>query len=182
MTKRRHFLRTSAFGFFGSSMFSLPAILNAESRDQGSIVRQPGECDTYFVRENTPITIHISKSGDNVPGVSLCSEELQAGSIIPTHKHINEDEYFYFMSGTGIIIVDDKEFSFKQGTSGFVQRNTWHSIKNTGNDIVSFQFGYSPAGFEDFFRQIGTPKGQPFKQKPKDEFNSIATKFGMVFK
>ena len=182
MIKRRHFLGTSAFGVFGSTMFSMPAILKTEYPDTGSVVKQQEECETYFVRENTPITIYISKNGDNVPTVSLCSEELQAGSIIPTHKHIHEDEYFYFMSGTGIIIVDDKEFTFKPGTSGFVQRDTWHSIKNTSNEIVSFQFGYSPAGFEDFFRQIGTPKDQQFKQKSKDEFDAIAKKFGMVFR
>jgi len=43
-------------------------------------------------------------------------------------------------------------------------------------------FVLSPAGFEDFFRQIGTPKGQPFKQKPKEDFGAICRKFGMVFK
>lgn len=182
MLKRRKFLRKSAFGLFGSTVFSLPMTLKAEHLDTGSLVKQPEQCDTYFVRENTPITIHISKHGDNVTTVSLCTEELQAGSVIPTHKHINEDEYFYFISGSGIIVANDIESAFKPGTSGFIPRNTWHSIKNTSTETVLFQFGYSPAGFEDFFRQIGTPKGQQFKQKPKEEYDLIAKKFGMVFR
>jgi mannose-6-phosphate isomerase-like protein (cupin superfamily) len=182
MIKRRKFLRTSAFGLFGSTVISLPTILKAEHFDTGSLIKQPDQCETYFVRENTPITIHISRNGDNVSTVSICTEEIQAGSVIPTHKHINEDEYFYFISGSGIIIANDIEFPFKSGTSGFVPRNTWHSIKNTSTDKVLFQFGYTPSGFEDFFRQIGTPKGQQFKQKPKDEFDLIAKKYGMVFR
>jgi len=182
MIKRRHFLRASAFGIFGSSVFSLPTTLKAEQLDTGSIVKQPEQCETYFVRENTPITIHISKHGDNVPTVSVCTEELNPGSNIPTHKHLNEDEYFYFISGTGLIVANDIESPFKPGTSAVVPKNTWHSIKNTGTESVIFQFGYSPAGFEDFFRQVGTPKGLQFKQKPKDEFDNITKKFGMVFR
>ena len=67
------------------------------------------------------------------------------------HKHLHSDEYFYFLSGTGTVIIKDKESTFKAGTSAFVPRNTWHSIKNTGSESVHMLFGFSPVGFEDFF-------------------------------
>ena len=160
----------------------MPATLCAGQPDAVPVVKQSAQCEIFFVRENTPITIHLSKKSDNVSTFSICTEELLPGGVIPAHKHINEDEYFYFISGTGIIIADEKESSFKPGTSAFVPKNTWHTIKNAGTDKVFFQFGYSPAGFEDFFRQIGTPEGQRFKQKPKEVIDAIAGKFGMVFR
>jgi len=182
MTKRRDFIKTSALSVFGSSLVFVPTVTNAQSNISSHIVKQPEDCETFFVRENTPITFHITKMGDNILPVSICTEQIQPGGQIPVHKHLYADEYFYFLKGSGIITGNDAESSFKSGTSAFVPKNTWHGIKNTGSEEVYLLFGFSPAGFEDFFRQIGTPKGQPFKQKPKDEYEAICRKFGMVFK
>ena len=146
------------------------------------MVKQPEDCEIFFVRENTPITFHISKSTDQISSFSLLSEELLPGAFIPVHKHIKEDEYFFFSQGTGVITIDEAPFEFKPGTTAFVPKNTWHTLRNTGDGKVLFSFGYSPAGFEGFFREIGTPKGQPFKQKPKEEFDAISKQYGMVFK
>ncbi len=182
MIKRRHFLKASALSALGSSFIVIPSALKAGSSDPSPVVKQPEQCETFFVRENTPITFHLSKVSDNIQNVSVCTEVIQQGGSIPTHKHVYSDEYFYFISGTGTITANDVETPFKPGTSAFVPGNTWHSLKNTGVENVFLVFGYSPSGFEDFFRQIGTPKEQPFKQKPKEEFDAICQKFGMVFK
>ena len=90
--------------------------------------------------------------------------------------------FLYFKKGNGIIEIDGVEFPVKPGTSGLVPRATWHSIQNNSSDTLMFTFGYSPAGFEDFFRQIGTPKGLPFKAKTAREILKIAGKYGMVYK
>ena len=66
--------------------------------------------------------------------------------------------------------------------SGLVTRSTWHSIANNSSDLLIFTFGYSPSGFEDFFRKIGTPKGSVFKAKTQEEILLIAAKYGMVYK
>ena len=52
-------------------------------------------------------------------------------------------------------------------------KGTWHGLNNTGKELLVFTFGYSPAGFEDFFRQIGTLKNVPFKAKTKEEFKFL---------
>ena len=124
----------------------------------------------------------LFRSNDSTDTISLCTEEIQPGGKIPVHKHLHEDEFFFFQKGVGIIDIDGVEFPIKPGTSGFVPRVTWHSIYNNGPDTLIFTFGYSPAGFEDFFRQIGTPKGMPLKAKTKEETLLIAEKYGMVFK
>jgi mannose-6-phosphate isomerase-like protein (cupin superfamily) len=155
-------------------------LIQAESKN--GIVRQPEEGETFFVRENTPITIQISKKVDSVETISLCTEEILPGNKIPVHKHLNEDEFFIFLKGSGTIEIDGVEFPVKPGTSGLVPRATWHSIYNNSSELLIFTFGYSPAGFEDFFRQIGTAKGVPFKAKTTQEISLIAGKYGMVYK
>jgi len=182
MKNRRNFLKTSALSISAIPFISVQQSSFNNLINETAIIKQPEECETFYVRENTPITFHLSKTTDNIFSVSLLTEELIPGSIIPVHKHLNEDEYFFFLSGSGEITVDDTTFKFKPGTTGFVPKNTWHTIKNSGNEKVVFCFGYSPAGFEGFFREVGTPKDQEFKPKPKDEFDKIAKKYGMVFK
>jgi len=182
MKNRREFLHLSSIGFLSPLMASIhePNVFQAESKS--GFVRQPEDGETFFVRENTPITIQISKKVDSVENISLCTEEILPGNKIPVHKHLNEDEFFIFLKGTGTIEIDGQEFPVKSGTSGLVPRATWHSIKNNSSELLIFTFGYSPAGFEDFFRQIGTPKGIPFRAKTTQEISLIAAKYGMVYK
>lgn len=175
-------MQSSVSGLLGSMLGSFPELSFAGTQNNGGFVLQPDEGETYFVRENTPITIKISKKTHKVESISICTEEIPPQSSIPIHKHLNEDEMFYFHQGSGAFILDDREFSVSMGSTALVLKGTWHGFKNTGNEPVLFTFGYAPAGFEDFFRQIGTPKGTPFKAKPAEEFKAVAAKYGMVYK
>ena len=151
MKTRRHFIQTA---FLGLAAPAIPpaSLLYPSSSQTTGIVVQPDEGDTYLVRENTPLTIKISKRSHGIDSISVCTEVIPAGGGIPVHKHLNEDESFFFMQGSGIITVGEKEFKVAAGTSAFVPKNTGHSFKNSGTEPVVFTFGYSPAGFEDFFR------------------------------
>jgi hypothetical protein len=47
-------------------------------------------------------------------------------------------------------------------------------LQNNGSENIQMRFGYTPSGFEGFFREVGTPVGQPFIKKTKDERRAIA--------
>jgi mannose-6-phosphate isomerase-like protein (cupin superfamily) len=182
MKNRREFLQAATCGLFGPLITSMPQLNSARNQNKKGVVRQPEDGETYYVRENTPITIQVSKKTDDLDSISICTEEILPGNGIPVHKHLNEDEFFIFQKGAGIIDLNGEEFPVKAGTMGFVPRATWHSIKNTSPQLLIFTFGYSPSGFEDFFRKIGTPKGTTFKAKTTEEIKRIAEKYGMVYK
>jgi len=175
ITTCKHFSAIAACGLF------LPANA-AHTAFSSGIVRQPEEGETFFVRPNTPITICISKRSDSNPPISFCLEEIQPGDAIPEHKHLHEAEFFFFFSGSGKFIIDERAAEIKPGTCALVPENTFHAVKNTGTDILKFAFGFSPAGFEDFFKQIGTPAGLPFKAKTPAEMKQLAAQYGMVYK
>jgi mannose-6-phosphate isomerase-like protein (cupin superfamily) len=181
MKNRRNFLQAAAIGLL-APMVSLPKLAIANELNNHGIVMQPGDGETYFVRENTPITIKVSKRTDDIDSVSICTEEIPSGGGIPIHKHLNNDELFFFHKGKGTFILDEKEIQVEEGSTAFVPKGTWHGLKNTGSELLIFTFGFSPAGFEDFFRQIGTLKGTPFKAKTKEEIKVLAKKYGMLYK
>jgi len=182
MKNRRNFLKTSAAGIMGMSLAAGHKSYGAAPVKTAPLVRQPEQADTYLIRDDTPITIVLSKTRDNLEGMSLCFEELLPSAAIPTHKHLHADEYFHFITGTGVVIIEDKETPFKPGTVAFIPRGMWHSIKNSGVSKAFFSFGFSPAGFEDYFKEAGTPQGQPFKPKSAQELAALAAKYGMVYK
>ena len=63
---------------------------------------------------------------------------LDSGSSIGYHRHDSETEYYFILSGTGIVNDDGKEVDVKQGDSIITGNGASHSIKNTGSVPLVF--------------------------------------------
>lgn len=63
---------------------------------------------------------------------------LEVGSSIGLHTHINEEEVYYILSGTGTITDNQSSYEVFQGDSVLTGHNMSHSIKNTGNENLEF--------------------------------------------
>jgi len=63
---------------------------------------------------------------------------LNPGSSIGYHRHDSETEYYFILSGTGIVNDDGKEVEVKQGDSVITGNGASHSIKNTGSVPLVF--------------------------------------------
>jgi quercetin dioxygenase-like cupin family protein len=74
----------------------------------------------------------------------------------PMHVHHNEDETFYVLEGEVTVFSGDERVELRAGDYGFVPRGTSHAylvVSERARMLVTF----SPAGFEDFFLEIGVP-------------------------
>lgn len=63
---------------------------------------------------------------------------LEPGSSIGYHKHESETEYYFILSGTGIVNDDGKEVGVNAGDSVVTGNGASHSIKNTGSVPLIF--------------------------------------------
>jgi mannose-6-phosphate isomerase-like protein (cupin superfamily) len=63
---------------------------------------------------------------------------LDQGCSIGYHRHDSETEYYFILSGTGIVNDDGKEVDVKQGDSIITGNGSSHSIKNTGSVPLVF--------------------------------------------
>ncbi len=179
--QRKKFVKTAGAGVFLPLLFDWSAKKTEIQSADSVLVKNKNQTETWFVREQTPIRIFISRDTDSIHSISLCSERMLPGSSIPIHKHLNEDEYFYFLSGEGLFHAEGKEIAIRTGSVAFVPKNTWHGLKNSGSEELVFVFGYTPGGFEDFFRKIGSREGELFIARPKAEIINWAAHFGMVY-
>ena len=63
---------------------------------------------------------------------------LNPGCSIGYHRHDSETEYYFILSGTGIVNDDGKEIDVKQGDAIITGNGASHSIKNTGSVPLIF--------------------------------------------
>jgi mannose-6-phosphate isomerase-like protein (cupin superfamily) len=73
----------------------------------------------------------------------------------PLHRHHNEDEYSYVLEGRiGAQLGDEIVFA-NVGDLIFKPRNQWHTFWNAGDSPARILEIISPAGFEQYFREMG---------------------------
>ena len=94
--------------------------------------------------------------GDATGGAfSLVEHPLPPRALgAPVHTHRNEDEYSYVLEGTLGALLGDEVVTAGPGTWVFKPRDQWHTFWNAGDEPCEIVEIISPAGFEDFFREL----------------------------
>jgi mannose-6-phosphate isomerase-like protein (cupin superfamily) len=72
----------------------------------------------------------------------------------PLHRHTREDEYSYVLEGTLGALLGDEVVSAGPGSWVYKPRDQWHTFWNDGDTPCEIIEIISPAGFEEFFRQL----------------------------
>ncbi len=74
---------------------------------------------------------------------------LKPGQKMGVHGHLNTEETFYFVAGSGKMIVNDHEHDANTGDAFLVEKQEKHDIYNTGKVDLKFVFVKSPYLPED---------------------------------
>lgn len=178
---RKKFIQSSSLGIFGLLSWQSINALNPSSQD--AVIVHASEGETYWIgARNSPLTIKIAKDRHGNNSMSFCTEIIAPGEGIPVHKHLNEDELIFVHTGEGILVADEERISVKTGSVALIPKGCWHSIENTGQDTFTMVFSYSPAGFEGYFREMGSPAGTPWQPKTKEVYEALNKKWGIIYK
>jgi mannose-6-phosphate isomerase-like protein (cupin superfamily) len=181
MISRRQFVGQGSVGVLASFMLPLFAYCKTTSDFEGLVVTEE-EGEAYRLRDGrASVKIKISKQ-QGATSISLLASVVATNDAILVHKHMNEDEFIFIRQGSGIFTLGEKEHAVKSGSVILIPKGVWHGLKNTGKEDIGLFFGYSPAGFEGFFREVGSPVGQPFVEKTIEQRKAIAKKWGMIIK
>ena len=95
-------------------------------------------------------------------GFSLVEHPIPPrGLCAPLHRHTREDEYSYVVEGRmGAQLGDDVVYA-EVGDLVFKPRGQWHTFWNAGDGPCRILEIISPAGFEQFFAEIGAGAAPP---------------------
>lgn len=134
--------------------------------------------------------------GDRIPGTSFiekirpddsdgrlsCQEATMAArELVIPHVHSREDEFSLVIRGRIGARVGDRDYELGPGDLLFKPRNVVHAMWNPSDgDAILFEF-ISPAGFEEFFREIGALTLSGAEVGP-EVFADVAARYGETIK
>jgi len=106
------------------------------NRDNASIVKTPhgSEIRPLIDRTTAPIT-----------RCSLAEEMLPPGCAVTPHHHLETEEIYYILTGSGLMTVGDETEQVRAGDAVFVPRGLSHSLKNTGSQDIRLVLVCGPA-------------------------------------
>jgi quercetin dioxygenase-like cupin family protein len=184
-TRRRFLFKSGQI-----SMLPLFTLAHSFSACSSSTAGKKGEFfrmddgETWYIgnTRKAKVTIKVSKAQNPSAGFSLLKEIIPPGDFIPEHKHQNEDEFIFIEKGAAKVLIGEDNETLNPGDLAFIPKQIWHGLKNEGNDYIHMFFGYSPAGFEDYFRQIGVRKTTDSPNLTGSEFEIIGKKYGVTYR
>lgn len=77
----------------------------------------------------------------------------------PLHRHEREDEYSFVLRGTLGALLGKDTVTAGAGTWVCKPRRQWHTFWNAGDEPCEIIEVISPAGFEDYFREVAADWG-----------------------
>lgn len=134
-----------------------PLLLEKDEGEHRLWRPDPGEADAGgFILKVTP-------QSNGSQHLVLLTEDLYPGEVIPTHKHLEQDEIVLIEKGTIHAHVGDQQRDLHAGGLVFIPQGTWVTLKNVGPDTASITAFFSAPGFEDHMRCESVPPSE----KPK---------------
>jgi mannose-6-phosphate isomerase-like protein (cupin superfamily) len=86
-------------------------------------------------------TVSAHKLIDLFPGSSIKSVgvvRLEPGASVGDHSHQSEEDFYYCISGTGIVVDNGVEHPFTPGTLQITRSGESQAIRNTGETELVF--------------------------------------------
>lgn len=125
------------------------------------------------------------KVGKEETGGSLTLVEVTfgPGAGPPPHVHRNEHEAFYVLEGQVDVLDGTRRLTTGPGSFVFMPRGSHHAFKNSGDTFAKILLLFSPAGFEGYMKEFGTPwsAGSTPPTSDMEVATRLAAKYGMTF-
>lgn len=136
----------------------------------------PGAGKTVSVIGNC-ITIKVH--GRDTGGALSVVESTDApGDGPPPHVHQREDETFCVLEGEYEFMCDGQRIPAKKGAIIFTPRALPHGYKNSGPTPGKLLLTITPAGFEEFFEEVGA---MSVEQQEIPKVIAIGKNYGLEF-
>ena len=122
------------------------------------------------------IKLDAEKTGG---AMAVIESVVPPGGGPPMHIHSREDELFYVLEGRFKLWHGDMVLDVGAGDVAYLKRDGRHTYQNVGTAPGRLLTVITPAGFENFFREVAKRR----LSAPKDmaELNALAGEYGLQF-
>jgi quercetin dioxygenase-like cupin family protein len=123
----------------------------------------------------------VKATGEQTGGAFSLTDNFGPPGDSPYHVHYNEDEAIYVYEGKLTFYVGVERIKAESGTWVYLPRDVPHGFRIEGISPAKFLILYTPAGFEQYFVEVGEPAREltsPPAQPPDIErLTSVGAKY-----
>jgi mannose-6-phosphate isomerase-like protein (cupin superfamily) len=106
------------------------------NRHRAAVIRTP---------HGSEIRPLIDRTTSDIERCSLAEEVLPVGSSVGRHHHLETEEVYYILRGTGEMTVGDETRAVETGDAIFIPRGYTHTLENTGQEQMLILLVCGPA-------------------------------------
>lgn len=173
--------RSLMAGLVGLGIAHTGLLTDVYAQTQGSGGRVLGpDGGEHLVQRGGNIFIKADPTNGS-SSLAFGTQQILRGVGIPIHRHLQMDEAFYVIEGSGTFILNDVRHPIQKGTSIFIPKNAWHGFQNPDGELLLLWI-VTPAGLEAFFREVASPPGVPATPRTREQLNEIARKYATEFR
>lgn len=82
--------------------------------------------------------IYLLKDNKTLNNLVLSSTKLYRGQATRGHSHEGQEEVYFFVKGTGIMMVDEQKFRVNAGDIILIPDGAFHRVINDGEQNLIF--------------------------------------------
>ena len=174
----------------GSRVSEAVAARGTGVETSGAVVKLPGVGETFdFGGLGVEWKIDGAETGK---GFSVVHPPMAPRALAsPLHRHHREDEYSYVLEGKMGALLGDEVVVAGPGAWVHKPRGQWHAFWNDGDTPCRIIEVISPAGFENYFREVAAHWGDLEKfaeinskydlEMDFDSVPALCERFGLTF-
>lgn len=119
-----------------------------------AVIHRPGEGERHAAGPGSEVV--IKATGVDTGGALFVGEAVIAPGFAgpPLHRHERAHDMFYVLEGTLTMTVGDARHQIPAGSFVCVPPGVPHTFSNPGADPVRFLSLNTPAGWEDYMRDL----------------------------
>lgn len=100
----------------------------------------------------------IDRTTSSIERCSLAEEVLPPGASVGRHYHVETEEVYYVLAGSGVMTVGEERRAVATGDAVFIPRGHAHTLENTGQTPMTIILVCGPAySYDD--HHAGEPAG-----------------------
>jgi len=76
---------------------------------------------------------YLVKDNKSLKNLVISSTFLRANKSTTGHNHVGQEEVYFFLKGSGEMLVDNERFKIKEGDLILIEDGEFHKVFNTGH-------------------------------------------------
>jgi quercetin dioxygenase-like cupin family protein len=165
------------------------AVVHAPTTDSTAVPKQPtptvfqaDEGDRWMLLGDKSLIFKVDPVSTGSDALLVGTEEMPPGNIIPTHKHLYEDEVIFVHKGAVRVTLADREYDAGTGATVFIPHGTWIGVANVSSQPAMILFFFNKPAFGQCLRAMSSRPGESFTMPAPEKMAAVRAECHEVMK